>query len=86
MVDLLDGIRCNLGRTLTAQGKVEEAMVQYKAIKNPDYFSQCGLALASLKGNLWSNTAVKHSRLTIARMKGFGFCFLNITQELMQYK
>ncbi|XP_042221418.1 tetratricopeptide repeat protein 37-like [Homarus americanus] len=49
MQDCLDGVRCNLGRTLTAQGKVEEAMKQFKAIKSPDYFTQCGLALASLK-------------------------------------
>lgn len=45
----LDGVHCNLGRTLTAQGLVEEAMQQYSAIKEPDYFTQCGLALASLK-------------------------------------
>lgn len=49
-MEVLDGIRSNLGRTLTAMGEVEEAMTYYKAIKNPDYFSQCGLALASLKG------------------------------------
>ncbi|XP_045595970.2 superkiller complex protein 3 [Procambarus clarkii] len=48
-VERIDGIRCNLGRALTALGNVEEAMVQFKAIKNPDYFTQCGLALASLK-------------------------------------
>lgn len=47
----LDGVHCNLGRTLTAQGLVEEAMQQYSAIKEPDYFTQCGLALASLKGD-----------------------------------
>ena len=49
---MLDGVRANLGRTLTAQGQAEEAMVHFSAIKQPDYFTQCGLALASLKG-LW---------------------------------
>lgn len=49
----LDGVHCNLGRTLTAQGMVEEAMQQYGAIKEPDYFTQCGLALASLKGDIF---------------------------------
>uniref|UniRef100_A0A0P4WDX8 Tetratricopeptide repeat protein 37 n=1 Tax=Scylla olivacea TaxID=85551 RepID=A0A0P4WDX8_SCYOL len=47
--NVLDGVRANLGRTLTAQGKAEEAMVHFSAIKQPDYFTQCGLALASLK-------------------------------------
>lgn len=47
--NLLDGVLANLGRALTAQGRAEEAMVHFSAIKQPDYFTQCGLALASLK-------------------------------------
>ena len=47
---MVDGVRANLGRTLTAQGHAEEAMAHFLAIKQPDYFTQCGLALASLKG------------------------------------
>ncbi|KAG0717698.1 Tetratricopeptide repeat protein 37 [Chionoecetes opilio] len=47
--DVADGVRANLGRTLTAQGRAEEAMAHFSAIKEPDYFTQCGLALASLK-------------------------------------
>lgn len=46
---MVDGIRCNLGRCLTALGQVEEAMEIFKSIKEPDFFTQCGLALASLK-------------------------------------
>ena len=48
---LRDGIHCNFGRALTGLGEVEEAMKHYAVIKEPDYFSHCGLALASLKGN-----------------------------------
>ncbi|XP_068245666.1 superkiller complex protein 3 [Palaemon carinicauda] len=49
IVKLRDGVYCNLGRALTGLGQVEEAMKYYAAIKEPDYFSHCGLALASLK-------------------------------------
>lgn len=49
VVKVRDGINCNLGRALTALGEVEEAMKHYATIKEPDYFSHCGLALASLK-------------------------------------
>ncbi|KAK7074327.1 hypothetical protein SK128_021742 [Halocaridina rubra] len=49
IVKVRDGIHCNLGRTLTVLGQVEDAMAHYAAIKEPDYFSHCGLALASLK-------------------------------------
>ncbi|XP_064110497.1 superkiller complex protein 3-like [Macrobrachium nipponense] len=49
IVKLRDGVYCNLGRALTGLGEVEEAMKYYAAIKEPDYFAHCGLALASLK-------------------------------------
>ncbi|KAK4289500.1 hypothetical protein Pmani_037531, partial [Petrolisthes manimaculis] len=46
---LEDGVRTNLGRILTSSGLVEEAVKHLAAIKSPDFFTQCTLALASLK-------------------------------------
>lgn len=62
MEGLEDGVRTNLGRTLSSADLVEEAVKHLATIKSPDFFTQCTLALANLKG-IQNSVAYKISKI-----------------------
>lgn len=49
-VALLDLIRSNYGRVLVQLGDYEDAIKQYQEVKEPSFYTQCGLACAYFKG------------------------------------
>ncbi|KAF2364216.1 Tetratricopeptide-like helical domain [Trinorchestia longiramus] len=50
VVNLTDSIRSNFGRVLTSLSRVQDAAVQLSSVSEPDFQSECNLALACLKG------------------------------------
>ncbi|KAL7645632.1 UNVERIFIED_CONTAM: hypothetical protein RMT77_004018 [Armadillidium vulgare] len=55
-----DGIIWNYSRLLIALNKLPEAVKAFSAIKEPDFYTQCGLALAHLKASNFQEAYEKY--------------------------